>query len=125
MIRTIDEGTRKARKAHWCFNCGTKIRKGEVHAFEDNVYDGNVGNLKMHLDCYDFLQKNFTHKWVQLYEIDYGCWAGLVDEYEQQDLDVLRGRYPHMVARMEYREQIQAIENEERWAKARLKTHPV
>jgi hypothetical protein len=51
MVTTIDSGQRNARKDYRCGLCGTRIHRGDRHAFQTNVYDGRVYTWRDCLAC--------------------------------------------------------------------------
>jgi hypothetical protein len=42
MVTTLESGHRKARKPHFCGLCGRRINPGDLHAYQNNVYDGRA-----------------------------------------------------------------------------------
>jgi hypothetical protein len=49
--RTIDEGTRTARKTQRCTECYRDIKKGEKYNFLTSVYDGDLRTYKTCQHC--------------------------------------------------------------------------
>jgi hypothetical protein len=47
----LSEATPRARKEHHCNYCGEKILIGEQYYRETSVYDGNMQDIPMHLEC--------------------------------------------------------------------------
>ena len=49
--RLLSSDERKARKQHRCVWCGEKILKGEKYRHEKSVYDDQMQDQKMHMEC--------------------------------------------------------------------------
>lgn len=110
-IQELHRGQRKARKRHQCFDCYRDIVPGTVYNFGTFKMD-YVYTIKQHTDCAaasDFYRK--------FHDLDYDCYDGigpLADtisdggEYKI-DFDMLRGRFPHVVCRLELNEQMAKI----------------
>lgn len=117
MPEHIDSGERTARKAYQCFDCYRAIPKGTRHRYFIGKEDGSVYTLRMHIDC-----SKASAEWVSNgYEGDYYDGVpplhDMIAESGQWELemDMMRGHYPHVVARLE----LNQIEAERRY-QARL-----
>ena len=108
MVKTINQGTRTARKHHQCFECYRSIAPKTAYGFQTNVYDGAVYTLAWHLDC-----QECAHEYRKIGGMRYDdegfpplrdewCESG---EYERE-CGWWRGLYPHVVARMELTDQL-------------------
>jgi len=107
MVETISQGTVQARKPHQCFHCYRQIGYGERYEFQVNKYDGAIYTLRWHLDCEQCANEFYA---ADLYYDDSG-FPSLRDELlnsgvYQEELNYLRGFYPHVVARMELTDQL-------------------
>lgn len=112
MIEILSCGTRKARKLHQCFHCYRPIPKGEVYGFSTNKYD-HVYTLCYHLDCQDACDFYMKEMDVSPWDHDEG-YPPLADQISdagefEADHNMLRGRFPHVVCRLELHEQRAAI----------------
>jgi hypothetical protein len=106
-LQMLNQGTRKARKAHRCFHCCRDIAPGTVYGFQTNKYD-DVYTICWHLDC-----EELASKCRDLSGGDYDDegWRGLREEWcasgeYYSECDGWRGHYPHVVARMELFDQL-------------------
>lgn len=111
MVRTLAEGTRKARKAHQCFHCYREIPVGTVHGYQTNFYD-HIYTLRWHLDCEELASE--CRSWDDLRD-DEG-WGPLRDQWCDNgeynfECDHWRGQYPHVVARMELTDQLRGTDH--------------
>jgi hypothetical protein len=109
MITVLRDGTRKARKPHQCYHCYRSIGVGNVHGFQTNVYDGAVYTLRWHPDC-DACAADYRKQAGTQFDYDEGFQPMRDDwvdsgEYEFE-CNYWRGRYPHVVARMELTDQL-------------------
>jgi hypothetical protein len=103
MIETLDTGTRKARKAHQCYDCYRMIAPGEVYEFGTFKYD-DVYTLKYHPDC-----RSASAHYIKFHGIYYNHDEGIQpladmisDSGESEtDYAMLRGHFPHVVCRLE------------------------
>lgn len=108
-IHVLNEGVRKARKEHQCFDCYRPIPVGEDHFFQTCKSD-HVYTLRQHKDCRaasDFYRK--FHK-LPDWDFDDGIppLADMMRDYGERELDLamLRGHFPHVVCRIEWHEQM-------------------
>lgn len=110
-VEEIDRGKRRTRKPHQCYDCYTVIPAGAQAAFFTGKMDGRAYTLYFHQDC----QKAGDFYRAQVYQPDY--WDGvppLMDEITdsgeaEREHARLRGRFPHVVCRLELHEQKAAI----------------
>ena len=114
------EGIRTARKTHQCFDCYRPIYAGESYKFTVCIHNGAAYTLKQHFDCRDAAV--FYRKAAGLhfrdFEDGYPPLADMIDncgEFEA-DMALLRGRFPHVVCRMEFTQQIAEINYQKRRA---------
>jgi len=106
MIVTLLEGSRVARKTHRCWHCYRPIVPGQRYGFGTFKYD-DVYTLKYHQDCRDAA-------WAHYQDISYDDYGEgfppLLDDIQNGDgqieIDALRGRFPHVACRLEFRDQI-------------------
>lgn len=113
-VLLIDEGVRVARKKHQCFDCYRPIYPGEEYYHATCTYEGQIYSIKQHTDCR--AASEFYRKFIEfdVWSFDMDGIPPLADMISDggefvSDMDLLRGRFPHVVARMEYRDQIAAI----------------
>jgi len=107
MTTVIDQGIRKSRKVHRCFECCRDIPIGSDHGFQSNVYDGRAYTLHRHIDC-GKCAAEYRNMVANYYDDegfpplrDLWCECDYLDE-----LTAWRGYYPHVVARMELTDQL-------------------
>ena len=81
MITTLSETTQKARKKHWCQDCGQRILKGEKYVRQFLVEDGDTWTFKSHADCFEASWKAF--KFIGLQWPDE--WKGMIEESADDD----------------------------------------
>ncbi|QDP67018.1 MAG: hypothetical protein Unbinned3138contig1000_60 [Prokaryotic dsDNA virus sp.] len=106
----LARGERVGRKAHQCFDCYHMIPAGARHYFFTEKADDTIYTLRSHLDC-----NAASHHYTKV--TDFDCWDGvpplsdmISDGGEFQiDCDVLRGHFPHVVARLELSNQLAGI----------------
>lgn len=109
-VEEIDRGTRKTRKPHQCYDCYTIIPAGTKSAFFTGKMDGRAYTLYFDQDCHAAANFYRAGRWD-----DY--WDGvppLMDEINdsgeaESEHARLRGRFPHVVCRLELHEQRAAI----------------
>ena len=113
MPEEIERGERAARKPHQCFDCYRTIPAGETYYYFTGK-DDHVYTLRSHLDCHD----------AAMDVVNMGHWSDYLDGVPplsdmlsdsgefRRECDRLRGRFPHVVARLEMNEQ----ESDIRWA---------
>jgi hypothetical protein len=109
---SLASGERKARKAHQCFDCYRTIPKGEVYDFQTCKYD-HVYTIRQHKDCR--AASEFYRKFMGFasWDFDDGIppLADMISdggEFES-DMELLRGRFPHVVCRLELNQQLARI----------------
>lgn len=107
----LDEGERTARKAHRCYDCGCEIARGERYAFNVTVDCGSATTFRSHLDC---------RAAALCYVADWP-WSDLEDGIQplacmiadsgqaEAECNALRGYFPHVVTRIERRQQLAEI----------------
>lgn len=117
MPEEISREHRAARKSHQCFHCYQTIPKGEVH----DVFTGKddtIYTIRSHLDC-----QYMSHERCGL--IGWGnYWDGvppLLDDIQDGGEFALecsqwRGKFPHVVCRLELGEQLAEIRWQEKLA---------
>ena len=102
-VRTI----KKPRRAHRCVHCLSTIPAGVSHNLEAGVWDGAFYTARMHHDC--------AALWAEAYDT-YADWdEGMVHdlleaiegdesrELRDEAYNHYRGRYPHVICRLELR----------------------
>ena len=106
-IETINEGTRKTRKPHKCFDCYTTIPAGTVVYFFTGKMDGRVYTLYFHQDCKAAADHYRSDEWAAWYYDGFPpLLDGLQDSGEmERDCARLRGHFPHVICRIELHEQ--------------------
>jgi hypothetical protein len=95
------------RKAHRCVHCSAMIPAGTPHLEESGIWEGEFFHHRMHTDCAALWSEAFA---------DYGDWddgmaldlAEAIEADETRDLvqaayDHYRGRFPHVICRLELR----------------------
>jgi len=95
----------RARKHHRCFDCGGWIVPGETHRKSSHVRDGSAYSLRQHLDCLAMSEEVVADGYAPDYWYD-GIPPLREDEGVLESLNAWRGRYPHVVTRIEFHEQI-------------------
>lgn len=111
-VTLLDQGTRRARKSHQCFDCYRTIPAGEEYHFSTCKYD-HVYTLCQHKDCRaasEFYRK--VHR-IDDWGFDDGIppLADMVSDLGELTLDMatLRGHFPHVVCRIELGDQLAGI----------------
>lgn len=51
MVLTLETGTRRARKTYRCQMCSSVIAIGDLHEFQNNVYDARAYTWRQCLPC--------------------------------------------------------------------------
>jgi hypothetical protein len=72
--------TRRARKEHWCCECGGPIPAGTRYVYTSGVWDGTPDSYKQHAECHELLD------WISKRYCDgepwsFGTLRDEVDEY--------------------------------------------
>lgn len=119
---------RNPRKSHRCAHCGSMIPAGLSHLMETGVWEGEFYTRRAHHDC--------AALWSEAFQI-YGDWDdGMAEdllecieadesrELVQAALDSYRGRYPHVICRLELRWQLSDIRGRERYRSYGLQPDP-
>ena len=101
--------TKKCRKSHRCEYCGGTIPAGSPSINVAGHWDGDFYSARGHTDCvamwndaYKFYADEYEGMVFDLHEAIGDCIGG--DEY-QAELNGWRGKYPHVVCRLELRQQ--------------------
>ena len=118
MSELIADGTRKARKAHQCYDCYRPIREGESHYYQ-TVKGDYIDTIRMHHDCRkasDFYIKFHDLKYYHFDTDGYPPLADMISDFGEYMIDhnVLRGHFPHVVCRLEWHEQMADLKMEKR-----------
>lgn len=111
MPELIVEDRPVARKSHWCYDCRCEIPKGTQHVKTSVKNEDEFYSLRHHSDCYE-ASKHYLSSWSP-WDLEDGV-PPLVDAIMdsgdgQADLDRLRGRFPHVVCRIELADQLLEI----------------
>ena len=110
-ITMLSNGTRKAKKAHQCFHCYRPIRSGETYEFHTLKYD-DVYTLAAHPDCNRaaiFFMGTILNSRPFDWDDGYPPLFDMVrDNDGQDDIDTLRGQFPHVACRLEFHKQKRA-----------------
>jgi len=108
MIETISDEQRRGRKKHRCDNCHGPIPPGTTYSYGYFKDGGDHWSFRSHLDCKAMAEADFA-----MMPNDY--WEGipaLVDnDGLLEELDSWRGRFPHVVCRIELHEQLWEARN--------------
>lgn len=117
MVQEIARGTRRTRKPHRCFDCREIIPAGTEVAFFTGAFDGAAYTLYMHQDCQEAAwhwRDLVEETWPEAFLISDEGYPPLIEDLHdcgefEPGCDALRGHFPHVVARLELRDQKQAI----------------
>ena len=104
----ISETTQAARRSHRCGECRCTIPRGTKYKRQFVRDGGDVWTWKMHIDCAEASDYQF-----RVYGGDYYDGRTALVDYENDTgefPDWLRGRWPHVVCRLELRKQLQSME---------------
>lgn len=131
MVRINFQLTREvknSRKPHRCEHCGHMIPSKTPHLYESGVWDGEFYTFRAHHDC--------RALWLEAFDT-YGNWSDGMDydlceaiepdesrELVQVAFDHYRGRYPHVICRLEYRWQKGDLAGRERYLSRGLEPDP-
>ena len=111
-IETLNMGQRTARKAHQCYDCYRMIQKGELHQFGTFKYD-DVYTIRHHVDCYAASAFYIKFHDMRPYEMYDGIQPlkDMISDGGESAIDygMLRGRFPHVVCRMELGDHLSEI----------------
>jgi len=112
MVTVLYQGKRKARKHHTCYECYRAIAPNETYGYQNNVYDGSVYTIKWHIDCSEMGSE--YRKEYSYYDDEFPPLRDdMVESDEYRDLcNLWRGKYPHVIARMELTDQLMSIQND-------------
>lgn len=126
-ITVLNEGRRKARKPHQCFDCYRTIPVGEVHAFQTCKYD-HVYTIRQHTDCFEASEHYRTTAGISPWDYDEGIppLKDIIIDGGEFELDMarLRGRFPHVVCRLEISEQLAQVQQADRLLADGHQIHP-
>lgn len=82
----------KARKDHWCHECGKVIPKGEVYHKQTGIGDSTPYTWKVHKQCAGLY-------WA-LNKINFAYGDPIpTSDFCLEEMEHLRGRFPHAVNR--------------------------
>ncbi len=114
MAEIIGLGERQTRKPHQCFDCYRTIPAGERCYFFTGKTD-YVYTIYSHLDCNEMsnthLREVEGNDWDE-YDGIQPLWDRLTEDGElEHNCNWYRGRFPHVVTRMEHNQQ----EHDARW----------
>lgn len=125
---TYTREVKNPRKPHRCEHCGHMIPAGTPHLAEAGVWDGDFYEIRAHHDC--------RALWLEAFDT-YGDWddgmahdlCEAIEADESHDLvqaayDHYRGRYPHVICRLEYRWQKGDIAHRDRYLSRGLEPDP-
>lgn len=98
MAQLVSEATPKARKRHFCEECGRDIVKGQTYKRQFISDGGDAWTFKAHTDCIEMSNELRTRN--NLWGND---WYPIHEIVEGNDFNAWRGFYPHVVCRLEYR----------------------
>ena len=91
-MEILDRKIRVAKKEHRCDLCGFNIVAGEKYDWQKNVYDGMIGEFKMHLSCLQLASK------LNMFE---ECDDGLTgDDF----IEFVEQEYPSSVTGLKFRD---------------------
>ena len=106
MTTLLGNYTYRARKQHRCWNCGGTIAPGTTYVQHACVNDGQAYRLKMHVDCEKAAQIFYADN---VWDFPDG-WPPMLDYLQEESrderkhfFDRLRGHFPHVVCRLEFR----------------------
>lgn len=117
MVDLLTESTPRAAKPHLCYDCGRTIAKGERHSLSVCRNDGSVYRLRSHEDCRAAALDYISHGYPPDYEDGVDPLAEMIAAGGgQDDLDAMRGDWPHVVCRIELGWQLSEIARETRLA---------
>ncbi|MGR3495245.1 hypothetical protein [Citreimonas sp.] len=125
MVEEISREERKAAKPHQCFHCYRTIAKGEVH----DVFTGRddtIYTIRSHLDCQAAAIARITElmEWSDYWDGVPPLYDEMTDSGEfENECAYLRGRFPHVVTRMELNEQLGQIRHAARLVAAGIEPH--
>lgn len=109
-VQLLDEGVRVNRKPHRCFDCYKIIPKGSPHKFQSCAYEGRAYTIRQHVDCAE--ASEFYRKFHGLRDWDFDIdgippLADMISDAgeHESDFSMLRGRFPHVTCRIEFRYQ--------------------
>lgn len=117
MIDELNRGRVKGRKAHQCFDCYRMIPKGEEHDFATLKYD-YIYTLRWHDDCRKASEFYLKFHGLGFYDFSDGFppLADMISDAGESEADfsILRGRFPHVVCRLELNDQLADFRFEKR-----------
>lgn len=97
MVEFFRTKTVKAAKAHRCEQCGKQIDIGTQHVYCAYKVDGGFTAYREHADCRDASIELNNARDLDPYDV----WQFLYcDEFEPDERDWLRGKYPAVAERL-------------------------
>ena len=101
-MQNVSEHHPKARKDHWCDECGRPIRRGTIYTKQVNKDGGDIWTFRAHTDCMEL---------GTAYRNKHNCWRGhgdflpMYELIEPHEMNEWRGLFPHAVCRLEFTHQ--------------------
>jgi len=100
-IEIISQRHVTGRKHHRCYNCSGTIAPGVIHDKATLKYD-HVYTLRSHIDCQSAADEYISHGYAPDYYDGVPPLHEMIADGEgQNDLDAMRGHWPHVVCRIE------------------------
>lgn len=98
---------KKGRKIHSCGHCGGKIPKGDTSLRISGVWDGQFYAERGHIDCVDMWNDAYSTYGDPNDGMDFDLLevlsADAGGEELEREMNAWRGKYPHVVCRLEFR----------------------
>ena len=116
----MNSGRVVGRKSHQCYDCYRAIPKGVSHDFATFKYD-DIYTLRWHDDCKKASEYYMEFHGLRFNDFDDGIppLADMINDMGERDIDhsMLRGKFPHVVCRLELSDQLADFRAEKRWRK--------
>jgi len=97
----------RARKPHRCDYCGMTIPKGAAAVKEAGVWDGDFYSAIGHEDCVAFWNEAYTtyadRDGMMAWDLLEAIGGEESDDFFLAEIAPWRGRFPHVVTRLEWR----------------------
>lgn len=107
MIVLLSETTPRARRCHCCYDCHMTIPIGEVHYAQTCKQDDQIYTLRSHSDCRAAALDHIADGYPTDYEDGVPPLCEMIFGGDgQRDLDAMRGYWPHVVCRIELRQEL-------------------